>query len=280
MSRLSEGDLPPAPHPFVRQLQRGGFETADKARCDDLDRVKRLQRSASHPLVSSSEAASLIRSLRQKGIPETVASRRFMRQHRANVAYALQQLIEQDGPMPAFVTVAAAEWELAVDQLPELNPASLLESGLRKPVQRRLPPQPSGWAYMFVDIEFAPTPDRWRPHVHGLASGDYLATIDALRDSAFMRRPGRFSHCRTKIPPVRIEQIREGTLARVGTYTTKSAWFQVELLIDGCRRRGVKRAIPDPYHAQLLCWFNRCSLRDLALRMGLLTTSRGFSPSR
>lgn len=282
MSRYGDADLPSAPKGYANKLSREfKFETAGKAADDDADRAKRLKRYAEAGGRKADPALALGKRFERDKAPESVVSRRFMREYRASVTYALVCLVQDPAlPEAKVATVMPEYWEIEANAEELVQKIPKLVKSLGKMIERLCPAQPHGYLYGWLDFDFAPAPDRFRPHMHLVASGDYLEAVHELRNNPLISLVPLVSYSNEDRRPVQIKRITPGTEARALSYIPKSAWFQKEVIVEGKRTKGPKRAIPEPYHSEVLLALHQLKLRDFILKRGLSVTAAGLRVTR
>jgi hypothetical protein len=278
MTRLLLSGLPDAPKRFERKMEAADFETLEKAYADDMRRSKELHRSADQPLIDRAKAHELAERLAASDMPETIASRRFMRPLRLNTAYAMTNVLrDPDLPGGRFITVTPKRWEVLAEDLHLLRPDSLLRQ-FRKALTPCLKHSPHGYLFCGLDIGWVPHPERWRPHMHMFATGDYANAVHALPKEWLGIPNEKFANFETRFAPIVDREVEPDTAHHVATYPLKSCFFRYEKYVaEGRIRNAQKKRISTPYYAQLLLWFDRFKVDDFNTRMGIFVTQNDFS---
>lgn len=267
-----------------------GFESIGLSMREDLLRARLLRKSAdsASEMIDAEAARALATKLERSGDGiesfESLASSVYMRDLRINVAGGLWKLVEESGAKVRSFTIIPKNWEFEDEELGDVDPAKLLR-GLRTALYSQGAAKASGWIYMYVHGEYDPGFRVYRLHVHGFAYGEMVDVIDRLRLLPnFLTQ--RFLDNGVLVPVyrrIRISRRRLTDLPRPITYRLQSYWPSKALLVadDGSRIRARrKRRIEEPYHSQVLLWFDRWTLSDLTLMIGLRVTKDGLKQTK
>ena len=271
---------------------RRGFEKPGEAEAELAKRVELLSTSA---LPGAARLATKLRCDDGAGPVPSLANPVYCRAWRRVTGSGLMVCIRQARrarlEVRAF-TIVLPHHTVPADHLHLFDPATVTTS-MRRLLLKHLPPNPTGWLYLRVHGEYEGTSDTFVIHAHGLASGDYLTTLNGpvRRDLRKLRKlandTGRVPAFPTlpafptfptfptlpSTPKVRVV-LRIDPLRRVArqvSYVLQSWWPSrpVVMTPKGWKRVRDKGRIPEPHHSRYLIWLDRQSISSLRLRMGL-----------
>lgn len=152
-----------------------------------------------------------------------------------------------------------------------VNPTRLTE-WLRRRVLKHLPSNPRGWLYAHLHGEYEARSNTFIIHFHGIAAGDYLATLRGPVKAELKTEAKLLPNLPTspKVRAVlRFDPLRNAP--RQVSYVLQSWWPSRPVVMTprGLKRVRTKHRIPEPYHSEYLVWLDRQSIAGLRLRMGL-----------
>ena len=288
MARPGINNLPwPAPA-FRRRVSHAGFETNQQARQEDDLRGRRLtsERVTSSSLIPEPAALDLARRLQDlRGRPApTLASKQHMRDVRMRISGSLLEFIERESirPKKAF-TILCSSWQVKPEDLLEVSGKRLIQS-FRTDLNRQGPNLRRGALFAAIDLEFEPHRKIFTLHLHGVVFGTLTHAINGLR------KKKKYRPIRTEIDGL-VPVYRPIVVQRLGisperqlTYTIKSHWksrWRGALTEAGKFKTAAKsQRISEPYHSLALLWFDRHTLQDITLLMGMEAGSFGLSRTR
>ena len=285
MAGLSIADLPLPPREFrpdLARTQRGSFETEAAARGEDNERVRLLRIAASqaaspHNRAAALELARLLR-FSGEGVPQTVASSRYMRDQRIRVGGALWRLATEWPPV-AF-TLIPRGLDVPGNELGNVHPRRLCEA-LRSDLNRVGATRQSGYLITFLDGEYELNSDTYRIHFHGLAAGSIVYFVRCLGQQTYRHLSRRHSGGGERpVQRVRVQSNLTDLPAPL-TYVLKSFWSArwEGKINEQWVRQTLRSRIPEPRHSQLLLWLDKWRLQDLCLMMRLRVGKDGLQPT-
>jgi hypothetical protein len=178
---------------------RRGFEKPGEAEAELAKRVELLSTSA---LPGAARLATKLRCDDGTGPVPSLANPVYCRAWRRVTGSGLMVCIRQARrarlEVRAF-TIVLPHHTVPADHLHLFDPATVTTS-MRRLLLKHLPPNPTGWLYLRVHGEYEGTSDTFVIHAHGLASGDYLTTLNGpvRRDLRKLRKlandTGRIPH--------------------------------------------------------------------------------------
>ena len=264
-------------------LMRKGASTHafDPVEETDAERLKRVALLRSSAVPGAQRLASKLQCDDCSGPVPSLANPVYSRAWRRVEGSYLLGLISEARraglPVRAF-TAVVPQHTFDADLLDGFHPTTVT-SCIRRFVEKHLPQNPTGWAYMWVHGEYKGTSNTFVMHGHGIAAGDYLATLDGrplrtdLRTLAGSHK-GTPSHPTSPRPPgvrvpLRIDPLRN--VPRQVSYVLQSWWPSrpVVLTPNGWKRVRDQGRIPAPHHSRDLVWLDRQSISSMRLRMGL-----------
>lgn len=268
-----------------------GFETEQDAAFEDTLRAKSARSQAEkHGGRWGDRAAQMADILDPKLHPElpvTLASSRHFRDIRIRfLSEVLRLLNESEADLRSLVRADVIKPKLACDVfgLQDSDPKAMLDElradllrvapantkkGFRRDLSKR-----KGFLLAAVHGEFDPIAELYQPHVHVIATQDYVDLVDRLRTLKGYKPTERV---RT---PVRITR-NIFDLPGALTYLLKSYWPQRPFLplgSDGALKRPRNhQRIDEPFHTNLLLWLDKWQVSDLILMMGLRVGKIGLN---
>ncbi len=181
-------------------------------------------------------------------------------------------------------TIIPRTWERTPEQLALTDPNKLL-APFRTDLYRNGAAENDGWLVAFLHGEFDPVAQVSRLHVHGGCSSEMVPVLDRLRSVSNYRSTPQLPDGSWS-PVYRRVWIARQPLHSMPdpiTYLMQSFWPSRPIYVDadGKRRRvRQKQAIREPFHSQMLLWFDRWHLKDLTLLIGLRVTQDGLIRTR
>jgi len=267
MARRGPGDWPMPPRRHRPKRQAGfNFETAEKARAQDMKRARLIQSNRS---LAKRRARKLSKALKNAtSFPRNLASMRYCRRRRLAINGQLGWLVKRKGGPLTLATLLPRGWLIPADELSEVSPRKLLAQ-IRAVLSRAGASNADGWAYLVMDCEYVEYLDAFAFHVHGVCAGGMAGVIGSLRE----RRKFKWLPEATGLGkrPVQLKRVTEGEEARalnylIKTFHGKRVYAQGS---DGPVRTGLKVSVPEPRHSQYLLWLSRWGIEDFVLSMHL-----------
>ena len=263
----------------ARSLRAAGFETYKDALEEDRYRAKSMQRKAvlESDLIDQDQATRLSQLLQYDSsheAPVSLASKTYMRKKRKHVAVGLLKFF---GQLPqqsrATFTVVSKHWHYRPADLMAQDAKRYLQA-VRSDLNRCGAQSAKGCLIAFIDLAFEPGRQLFVIHLHGLATGGMIKVLNRLRG-----RP-KYKTVRKEIPgvvptyrPIELKWPDAPGFPRSTTYLLKSHWMSTwrgHLDADGYfRPAGKSQRIPEPFHSLALLWFDKHSLSDITLMMGM-----------
>lgn len=265
-----------------------GLETAQDARVEDDARVSRLRQRRYKTLGEQGACEALaLRLADPRGIPDTLASKRYMRIVRAHLTLMLQALLKaMPGDPVAFVTLMPAGHGFTLAKLATVDP-TLLRRQLRMCLQRcGANPGVAGWAFAYLDGEYNPQTDMVLLHWHVLATGDMIAVFERLKArlayTSVRRAKDSPDGVATRVHIKPVTAPLDPQNPQLITYCMKGSFY--------ARRRGEKEKngeakrcsqqyrsrIPEPQHSQVLLWLDRWRFQDMMMLVNLRLGKEGL----
>ena len=284
MSGRSITDLSRPPKRFGVDVHSPGFETWKKVADEDAKRAKWLRKWAKARKGKRAARALALADRLDPAIhpqtPQTPASARYMREQRIRIIGAVWKLVDEDqtGQVVRF-DVIKPSWagkrkafrsQCAVRIRAEFR-ADLLRAALK--VKPGGAAECEGFLFAGFHGEHEVVDKLYQPHFHVIATGDWVAVVDRLREMRAYKRSERVSR------PIRASR-KLTDLVYALTYLLKSYWpgkwcGKVSGKASKRRRRKHGR-IPEPHHSEVLLWLDRWTLSDLTLLMGIQVTKLGL----
>lgn len=154
----------------------------------------------------------------------TLASNLFVRDLRQRLLGNLHRLIDQERPEKVtFFTVVRKEWAIHPADLPNVS-IGRWKRALRKNLADAGIDFGSGYLVAVFEASYDPIISSYQFHVHGVAVGDYVDAIDALRGRTpykpWRSLPG-IADCKR---PVLVRPVAVKDMPRPAGYMLKSFW--------------------------------------------------------
>lgn len=270
MSRLSVEQLPWPADRFRVDLLNPEFETEAFCIGEDSKRARLARKSGSEHGGDWGqrvvELADRIDPAVSPHTPRTLASSRAFRHHRITFTGALLRATDSDRTgqiVRADVVKPSQACDLAelLDQQTRLLKNEFRQDLLRAGAAN----SKKGFLAAVLHSEFDPIAQLFQPHWHIEATGDYVDAVEGLRSARQyqptdrVRTPVRVTHSLTNLP-------------HALSYLLKGYWPARPLLPLGSngslKRPRERQRIKEPYHSQVLMWFDQQVLSDLVLLMG------------
>lgn len=191
---------------------------------------------------------------RGKKPPKSISSSAYMRRLRNRIFSQIWRLVTKYSGRVTTFTAIKRGWEFTPKELAGVNLEKLL-NGFLSDLNRRGAGQAEGWLIAFIHGEFETPAHIYRLHVHGIAAGAMIDVVDRLRKGRkYKYRPGDSVRFR-----VRIDRKQLTHLPHPLTYCFKSYWPWKHVVIgtNGKRRTRRHKRIPEPYHTQVLLFFDK-----------------------
>lgn len=289
MGRLKFVDVPMPPKAFRLDGKRAkgefalNFETEEKALKEDLRRAQSMREA--RPLFRrkmAKKAKRLKKRLLDNRVPHSLASSRFMRDVRLRVCGQLWRLIETSRIESArFFTVIPRDWEYAAGNLGDFCLKRALHS-FRRNLNLYGANTAKGFFYAAVHGAFDPINQKYRLHLHGIASGEMVQVVCNLRRAQKLRSV-KGDHVSEKVRQrVSVKRREIDNLPRTVSYTFKAFWplragsEQANEPLSFARRGRLR----EPEHAEYLLWLDRYKPEDLVLTIGLSASRHGLKISK
>jgi diadenosine tetraphosphate (Ap4A) HIT family hydrolase len=264
------------------------FETRASAFAEDKLRRQLLRRTANK--ASSTKLAKRLRKLAKKldsidGRTDqvTLASSQTMRSFRIRFIAAVLQLIDVSkvDDLTRF-DLLKPSWIMTFRQLRRQNAKQLMEQfradllRAARQLDRPKTRDNSGFVIACLHGEHLAQEDgteHFHPHIHLIASGDWIEVVDALR-----QQRGYASGEQVSAPLLAHRNV--SNLPHALTYLCKAYWpahWEGTLLeSDKASRSRGHRRVPEPLHSKLLLWLDRQPINDCILRIGLTQNRFGL----
>lgn len=293
MPRLDITKLPPprsrryrADPLLVGDDGRIWFETKAQARKEDQKRVTLLRTSAENTLAPDEREAlqrlahRLERPANASRIPMTLASSRYLRQHRRRFILAATRLITATRERVTTVTLIPRAWELSAGDLALADPRALLER-LRLGLHRAGADQASGFFIGFIDGEYEPNRAVYVLHVHAIVSGEMIKVVERLRQTRAFRSTDKNYVESGETVRFRVRFARKPltNVPYVVGYQLKSYWLAHAATLGPSGwlvRNGKGERLPLAQHSEVLLWQNRWTLGDISLLVHVRVGRNGF----
>jgi hypothetical protein len=264
---------------LLTSFPRSGFETAEQAAAEDALRSRKLKAAIGLSGEEKAAALKLAECLDMPDTPTTLASSRYVHDHRTPVAGNMAMLCDQFPDARPF-TVIPRGWQFPHDQLECAHPGKLMKT-IGADLYRKGAAKADGFLIAFAHGEYDPGTKLYQLHGHGLAAGGMLMILDQLRAlpkySGGKRGRGEQAN---SVQRLRIERSEIDNLPLTMAYCLQSFWpsrWSGEVGNGAMVRERRKGRIPDPHHSRVLLWLNRWRLNDLCLLLHVRVTNGGFS---
>lgn len=287
MARNGIGDLPKPSTFACAALKTAGFELVASARRENDRRVRSLRSPAclSSPLIDGVGAAALANELEHiaanRWLPGSLASPLTMGRQRHRVAGNLIDFVglHDDLELHPFTLIKAGHVTQPSNLL-AFEPRKYLQS-IRSDLMRCGAGSSTGGLICFVHGDFELGRQCFLPHAHGLAVGDMVGVIDALRKrDAYRPVSGMIEGTVPVRCPIQVKRKPCTDWAKTLSYMLRSYWPTTWIgPVDEngkFPRNTREQRIPEPYHALWLQWIDRLRLGDISLLMGLEVGPQGF----
>ncbi|WP_242193633.1 hypothetical protein, partial [Sphingomonas hankookensis] len=266
----------------ARCPQFEGLETLEVALKEDDRRVDGLRQCGAKPLELCEACEDLAERISQRRIvPETPASKRYMRIMRA---YITAELLELLGMVPNervyLVTLIPVGLALTIDELMHMDP-QVPKQQLRVILGRcGANPGVAGWACGYLDGEYNPATGLFQLHWHLIVTGDLVKVFERLKGRTAYKSVKRVADSPDGVATrVHIQEVDDPLNPQVITYAFKGSWYarwRGEAGDNGDEARcvvGPRTRIPEPYHSQWLLWMDKWAfdhmLININLRLGM-----------
>ncbi len=210
----------------------------------------------------------------------SLACATYFRDVRQRVVGQLWALVDRTQDLdPRTCTMFPRGWEVPAGQLDTFDPRARLNA-VRSLINRCGGTTASGYLVAFIHGEFEPRRQVYQMHLHLLAAGGMRDVLDKVVRHTPSVRSNRCGYGVSGWVQQRLRFDRRLTnLPAPLTYMLKTYWpskwqgFNEDGKI--IRQRHASR-IPEPYHTEVLRWFDRWQLRDLTLIMNISIGRDGF----
>jgi len=255
--------------------QFDGLETELEAKKEDYERVRRfLWRKGKTPQERAACAELASRVCQVRGIPQTLASKRYVRVIRGYLATTLLRLAPDERVY--LVTLIPAGHAFTIDELMQVDPWLLVQR-LRVTLGRcGANPGVAGWAFGYLDGEYNLATGLFQLHWHLIVTGDLIKVFQRLK-----RRNAYKSVKRAADSPdgvavrVHIREVDDPQNPRPLTYAMKGSWYARWRGETGDNEDDLQRIvgprvrIPEPYHSQVLLWLDKWEFNDMLIMTNL-----------
>lgn len=220
---VSSLGLPPTQ--YRPSLTMADFETKEEARVERDLRIKLLG-NCIHSGLWGRRAERLSARLATQSAHEPLRSMAcplYVRQLRERVVGHLHQVLNDKLPERcAFVTIVRLNWAIHPAELDEVD-LDRWKRAVRKNISDELQ-EKEGWLFVWFEASYDPKHQCYQFHLHGIATGAYIAAIKALRS----RKPYRPWADEVGIPDCQrtivCKSVQLEDLPRPIGYSLKSFW--------------------------------------------------------
>lgn len=284
MPRLSATGYPwPLPHWRV-DLHSKGFEAEKTAKRWDTRKARRLRKQAAKWKGKRRERAlALADALDPKvtpDAPKSPASSRYMRDQRIRRIGGLWKCVAEDTTgIVARYDVVKPKWRYSVAGLQQVTALQLkreLWADLDRAALKVKPGGASeceGFVYAALHGDFEDPTYRYQLHYHLVATGDWVAVIEAMRGQR------GYESCPQVRSPIR-KQPELTDLAYALTYILKSywpgKWKGFGTWVQSDRRSRGHREIPCRFSCHALLWQDAQKLDDMIVMRGIRAGKDGL----
>lgn len=274
----------PLPHYRVDLYSRG-FETEKKSARWDKRRARQLRKQAAKWKGKRRERALALADLLDPKVtpdaPETPASSRFMRDQRIRRIGGLWQCVAKDKTgVVARYDVVKPKWRYSVAGLQQVSALQLkrefwadLDRAAWK-VKSGGAAECEGFVYAALHGDFEDPTNRYQLHYHLVATGDWVAVIEAMRGQR------GYQSCEQVRTPIRKKEAL-ADLAYALTYILKTYWpGKWKGFVSGVGRERRTRghsAIPDRFSCHALLWQHVQRLDDMIVMRGIRAGKDGLT---
>lgn len=277
-------DLPFPPEQWRVDIHSAGFESAEFAAHQDALRAKMLRKRATK-LTGKRRGrmlalADALDPTLTPEIPKTPASARYIRDQRIRIIGAVWKAVAEDltGEVARFDVIKPG-WACRRKLFRRTKAAQLcneFRADLNRAALKVRPggaSQCDGFLIAFIHGEHEIRSKLFQPHWHLVATGDWVAVVNGLKDVKAYKPTKRVT-C-----PVR-ETDKLHHLAYALTYLLKIYWSgKWRGKVSGQknqRRRRKHGRITEPYHSDVLLWLNKQSLKDMVVLMKVRAGNEGL----
>lgn len=262
----------------ARCLQFEGLETLEAALKEDGHRVDGLRQRGTKPPQLWEACEELANRICQRRIvPETLASKRYMRIKRS---YVTAEMLELLGMVPNervyLVTLIPVGLALTIDELMHMDP-QVPKQQLRVMLGRcGANPGVAGWACGYLDGEYNPVTGLFQLHWHLIVTGDLIEAFEQLKQRTAYKSVKRVADSPDGVATrVHIREVDDPLNPQVITYAFKGSWYarsrgeaggngdQADRLV------GRRTRIPEPYHSQWLLWMDKWAFHHMLIMTNL-----------
>ena len=267
----------PWPDPAYRgDLLNSAFETFDASKAQDVLRAKTIRNTAGGTGSLWGQAALQLADEIDPEItpnPSTLASHRYFRDLRIRFTGAMLQLVDSVGVENVVrVDIIKPGLERDLEGLMAEHPARAMNE-MRTDFIRAGMSNCDGFLLGAYHNEFDPLYQGFQGHGHFLVGGEYIPALQKLRGFKAYQPTERVKR------PIRVNK-NLTNLPHALSYILKSYWPSRPMLPLGSggrlKRPRSGQRLPEPYHTQVLMWFDQFDLSDLCLLMGVRLGRDGF----
>lgn len=285
MAGLSLADLPWPDDGWRVDLHSERFETPEEAAAEDAKRARMLRKMAKSRKGKRQkrlvELAHLLDPKVTAEPPKSLASARYMRDLRIRITGEIWRLVAEDqtGKVVRF-DVIKPKWAHDRKGLRKERAQRLraeFRADLLRAAENVIPGGASncdGFLFAVLHGEHESESGLFQLHFHLVATGDWVAVVDELRDVKGYKATERVSR------PIRARRkLKDHPHALsylVKSYWPGKWWGEVGGQA-GKRRRRQHWRIPEPHHSDVLLWLHRWKVGDLALLMKLQVRKLGMA---
>jgi hypothetical protein len=249
------------------------FETREEAEREDRKRARLIQKTIQHYRAANSDPvvplthklrrlSRRLGTVREGRIPATPASARKMRRVRKQVFAAVMAAFEvfDDREICTFTVISTA-WRFDSDQLESVTARQIKRRFLSHLDRSDISPI-KGCLVAFIHGEFDPSSGLFQLHLHGVGTRAKVKALHRLKGRWGYKKTTTGSH------PIRIEAVRNR--GRQVSYLLQGFWPSRAVRdVAGVQKRDRRKGrIPEPFHAQSLCWLDRQKLGEMTIAQG------------
>lgn len=255
-----------------------GLETELEAKKEDHERGRRLLwRKGKTPQERDACAELASRVCQARSIPQTLASKRYVRLIRACLAANLLKLLRLAPDERVYlVTLIPAGHAFTIDELMQVDPRLLVQR-LRVTLGRcGANPGVSGWAFGYLDGEYNLATGLFQLHWHLIVTGDLIKVFQRLKRRTAYKSVKRVADNPDGVATrVHIREVDDPQNPRPLTYVMKGSWYARWRGETGDNEDEVQRVvgprvrIPEPYHSRVLLWLDQWEFNDMLIMINL-----------
>ena len=279
MAGIALEDMLAGPRRFRPSWRSPSFPTDDYCCGWDLRNAGKLERSAAHTVPGPHademlELASLLRPDLKAPVPTSMASARYRREITDRVCSQLWRTTDALVEPPHFFTAIPDYGDVPLADLSGLDPETMT-ARFRTALNEHGAGGSEGILFAVVEGEYQTRTTIMRAHMHGIASGQTLAAVDALRDTRAFYSPRRQKGEPKPEVAYRIKISRRPlfNLPDPLTYCIKH-WYARWVSPEG--KRGSRLRLPNDAAVEALLWQHSHTISEVSLLMGLRPGRRGF----